>query len=82
LEAQIEEDNNILAHKVLDSKPSVGTIQNWNTRALELKERKRIVSKYNDKNTSKTRLVLNSSTNFIPEHYRSFLSPNSHSPSP
>ena len=30
----------------MKSKPSVGTIENWHTRYHELRERKKIISKY------------------------------------
>jgi len=29
---QIDEENHLLANKVLNSKPSIGTIENWNHR--------------------------------------------------
>lgn len=65
-EEHIGEGNHILAHKVLNAKPSIGTIQDWSRHFSLTKERRYNISKYNERRDSKGTLSIYGSTTFIP----------------
>ena len=69
----IDEGNERIAYKVLNAKPSIGTIQNWNRNYQHNREIRSNISKYTDRRTSKGTLDVYSESKFMPEHYRSFL---------
>ena len=58
---------------VLNAKPSIGTIDNWNKQYRHNREIRSNISKYTDKRTSKGTLDVYDSSKFMPSHYRSFM---------
>lgn len=69
----IHQGNHHLARGLLNSKPSIGTIENWNHDFEENLQRRRNISKFTEDRVSKGTLNLYTSSSFMPEHYRSFL---------
>ena len=65
----IHVENSKLYNRILEAKPSYGTIDDWQNRSNNLQSRKKLASKVKDGKM----LSLYSRDRFVPEHYKTFL---------
>jgi hypothetical protein len=60
----------MLATKIVFAKPSIGTLYQWDDHFKKINERKKNICKFSEQKSS---LEIYNQSNFVPEHYKSFL---------
>ena len=65
----IDIENNKIGYRILNAKPSIGTIHDWSNRFNNIQSRKKLASKVKDNKM----ISLYSKDQFVPDHYKTFL---------